>query len=118
MNELALFGFEIALVIGTSFLILLYIGKRLNNILTEICGTAERADFWTGFIRLTFLFLPLLIVLMFGSPTSPEVGAAETARKLLSRLMLGELMTLSVIGFVLWRTIAAMNRAPQEGGQK
>jgi len=110
MNELTLFGTELALVITTSIIVLIYIGKTLRNTLTEICGTSERADFWIAFIRLTFLFLPLLIVLFFGESACPQAAnRTETARKFLALLMFGELMTLSVIGIVLWRAIASMN---------
>lgn len=116
MSELALFGIEVSLVLSSSLIVLIYIGRTLRNILTEICGTNERADFWVGFIKLTFFFLPLLIVLFVGGSISAETSLAEGARRFLTRLLLGELTTLSVIGFVLWRTIATKDRNVKKEG--
>ena len=72
----------------------------------ELCGTADRAGFWIGFTKLMFIFLPLMIVLLFSASDNiaPE-HIIPQIRNILSRVLIGELITLCMVGYVIWKSI-------------
>lgn len=106
MNTLIIFGTEVGLSVIISLCIIFYLGKLLRTILVELCGTADRAGFWMGFTKLMFLFLPLMIVLLFSNSTDTEYIIPQI-RNILSRVLIGELITLCIVGYVIWKSIRA-----------
>ena len=104
MKALIIFGTEIGLAAIISLCIIFYLGKLLRTILVELCGTADRAGFWMGFTKLMFLFLPLMIVLLFSNSMDTEYIIPQI-RNILSRVLIGELITLCIVGYVIWKSI-------------
>ncbi|MDH3975588.1 MAG: hypothetical protein OEV42_15020 [Deltaproteobacteria bacterium] len=116
MEDLVLFGLEVGLSLAASIFVLIYLGGLLKSILTDLCGTEERADFWLGFSKLIFLFFPLLVVIFSSNHSLASTGiTSQMLRSIISKVILGELVTLSIVGFVLWMTIST---TPQEKSQE
>lgn len=115
MNTLIVFGAEVGLSLVISLCIIFYLGKLLRTILVELCGTADRANFWIGFTKLMFMFLPLMIVLLFSSSDNIDTDhIIPQIRNILSRVLIGELATLCMVGYVIWKSIRASTMSSWE----
>jgi hypothetical protein len=106
MDDLAIFGTELGIPLGLSLAVILYLRKRLRRMLTEICGTGERAEFWCGLTNVMLVVAPLLAVLF--APylgRMPHPSALTVLEDTVFRTSLGIALALSVVGAVIWREI-------------
>lgn len=108
MNTLVLFGLEIALCLGISFILIALLRPLLRDVLTDTCGTEKRADFWVMFTQLMLIISPLLVVIYF-APITPfaQLDVAYELKKTLFRTLLGDFSALSAIGWVIWKSISS-----------
>lgn len=101
MNMILFFLLEVLLTFSVSMLVFRYMRPFLNRILVDLCGTEERAQFWTVFSNIILVGLPLLISLSY----QPEASKAEelffeiTHR--ISGNMLGFLFSLLGVGLIV-----------------
>lgn len=101
MNTIFFFLLEVTLTLSISMLVFRYLRPFLVRILVDLCGTEERAQFWTVFSNIILVGLPLLIALTY----QPEANKAEdlffeiTHR--ISGNMLGFLFALITTGFIV-----------------
>ena len=101
MITILFFLLEVILTLSISMLVFRYMRPFLTRILIDLCGTEERAQFWTVFSNIILVGLPLLISLTY----QPEASQAEeiffeiTHR--ISGNMLGFLFALVTTGFVV-----------------
>jgi len=65
MNTVSAFVIEVILTFAVCTLTFRYLRPFLKNILTDLCGTEERAQFWTVFSNILLIGIPLLISLMY-----------------------------------------------------
>ena len=115
MGDLILFGLEVGLSLSASIFVLVYLGGLLKSMLTEVCGTEERADFWLGFSKLVFVFFPLLVVIYAGNYSWTSAGiTSQMLRGITSKVILGELITLSIVGFVIWMSATSQGKEENE----
>jgi len=73
MNNILFFLLEVILTLVICGLVFHYLRPYLNRILVDLCGTEERAQFWTVFSNIILVGLPLLIALTY----QPQAGNAE-----------------------------------------
>ena len=109
MNTGVVFLLEISITLLMVILILGYMRPFLRRILLDLCGTDDRAQFWTAFTNIVLLSLPLISALGFTPPASEENITIEIIHQLRSNLtsfMLG----LALIGFVLLLFSTAASR--------
>ena len=101
MNTIVFFILEVTLTLAISILVFRYMRPFLIRILIDLCGTEERAQFWTVFSNIILVGLPLLISLTY----QPEASQAEeiffeiTHR--ISGNMLGFLFSLLGVGLIV-----------------
>jgi hypothetical protein len=101
MNTILFFLLEVILTLSISILVFRYMRPFLTRILVDLCGTEERAQFWTVFSNIILVGLPLLISLTY----QPEASRAEelffeiTHR--ISGNMLGFLFSLLGVGLIV-----------------
>ena len=101
MNTIVFFILEVTLTLAISILVFRYLRPFLTRILIDLCGTEERAQFWTVFSNIILVGLPLLISLTY----QPEASQAEeiffeiTHR--ISGNMLGFLFSLLGVGLIV-----------------
>jgi hypothetical protein len=91
MNPVTAFLVGIALTSGTVILALLYLRGPLQLILTDLCGTVERARFWAAFSNITLFFVPFALAL----DHQPAVDSARPAA-----FVIGDQVEAAVIGLV------------------
>ncbi len=101
MNTILSFAIEVALTLVISILLVRYLRPFLRRILTDLCGTEERAQFWTAFSNILLIGLPLI----FGLNYQPEAKSTdalffEIAGKLSGNLG-GFLVALIGIGIIV-----------------
>jgi len=101
MKDLTIFSLEIMIPLVMGFGLLYYMRDYLKQVLTDICGTKERSDFWTGFICVLVLLLPMFIVVLFSEEGIYQESAGYIARDIMQRVLFGKLVALSIIGFVI-----------------
>ena len=101
MNSILFFLLEVILTLSISMLVFRYLRPFLTRILVDLCGTEERAQFWTVFSNIVLVGLPLLIAFTY----QPEASQAEALffeiTHRISGNMLGFLMALLVIGCIV-----------------
>ncbi len=100
------FLIEVCLSLTVSIFALWILKGALQNILTDLCREAHRAEFWTRFTLLMLIIGPLLGTFLL-SPDSSYSGnpGADHLREILRHVLMGVFATLSGIGFVIWSSI-------------
>ena len=101
MNSIAFFLLEVVLTFAICGAIFIALRPYLRKILIDLCGTEERAQFWTIFSSILLVGFPLLIALTF----QPQGATAEElffeiARRLSGNL-LGFMFTLVGVGLIV-----------------
>lgn len=120
MNTGLVFLIEISITLLVVILMLAYLRPFLRRILVDICGTEDRAQFWTTFTNIVLLSLPLLAALGFTPPAEgdPVIGVIHQLKSNLTNFLLGMVF----IGFILLifsaSTSGAIKREKQVGQQK
>ncbi len=106
MNSLSIFITGLVLTMILAWLAIAYLHSHLKAILTDLCGTKERAEFWTSFSNVTLFLTPLIFALHFrpgsGSVTMLVYGLSDQV----AAALLGFVAAVVVLGFVVGRFIA------------
>jgi len=97
-NGAAVFGFGIGLTTILSLIVVIYLNRHVRNLLTDLCGTQERADFWRAFSNVVLFLLPLLFVLDFRPDNDVWVWNLTAELK---RGLLGLGLTVVALGIVI-----------------
>ncbi len=87
MNNIILFLIQVVLTCALAFLIVGYLRPYLRKILTDLCGTEERAQFWTAFSNILLIGLPVIFSLNY----EPEATLTEALFFEIARKMSGNL---------------------------
>ena len=73
MNVTAVFASDLAVTIIICAAIVFYLAKPLRSLLIELCGTAERANFWLVFSNVALVLVPVIFALDY----APEAGVSK-----------------------------------------
>ena len=92
MNTIFAFAIEVIITLAICALTFRYMRPFLNRILVDLCGTEERAQFWTVFSNILLVGFPLLVSLMY----QPEASKAEDIFFELTRRTSGNLFSFMV----------------------
>lgn len=105
MNEISTFLLGLGLTIAVTTSALCYLQACMRSILTDLCGTKERAHFWTSFSNVTLFLTPLIFALR----SQPEKGTTATLvyamSDQLSLALLGLVVAIGIVGIVIGRFI-------------
>jgi len=90
----------VLLTMGASLIAVLHFRKPLLAILTDLCGTSPRAQFWASFSNASLMLVPLIVALRF------DVDMHRTApfAAMVSQLQggaIGLVITLAVLGLAM-----------------
>ena len=101
MNTVLSFFIQMAITLVLVALIVTYLRPYLRKILLDLCGTEERAQFWTAFSNILLIGMPLIFALNYRPETrNMEELFFEVAGKLGGNLG-GLLVALVGIGFIV-----------------
>lgn len=73
MNVTSIFLSDLAITIAACTGIVLYVAKHLQSLLIELCGTADRANFWLVFSNVALVLVPVIFALDY----RPEFGPGK-----------------------------------------
>lgn len=73
MNSIVSFFIEVVMTLIIFSLVVAYLRPFLRRILVDLCGTEERAQFWTAFSNILLVGLPLIFALAY----RPEATNSE-----------------------------------------
>ena len=100
-----IFVFDVALTAIFLVAVVVYVKKPLQTLLVELCGTADRANFWLVFSNVALIVVPLIFALDY----KPEFGPANPAifemAAQLKYALIGLVITLGSLALVLSRFI-------------
>jgi hypothetical protein len=96
MNTVTLFFIQLAVTLAACLLLTAYLRPALKRVLTDLCGTDERAQFWTSFSNLLLVLLPVIFSLGF-KPEAAETQVLAVAGQLRWNFF-GFMMALVAIG--------------------
>ena len=117
MNSLAAFGIELLVTLPIGFLLVSYLRPSLCRVLVDLCGTDDRAEFWTAFTSVLLIALPTISALGY-QPLSESLSDRYDALLQLSRQLSRNLMSLVVgligLGLIVSFFALVAPRAPKE----
>lgn len=101
MNTIISFLIQVLLTVALTAVIVGYIRPYLRKVLTDLCGTEERAQFWTVFSNILLIGLPTILALNY----RPEAATLEElffeVAGRLSGTLAGFLFALVCVGIVV-----------------
>jgi len=105
-------AFVVGLIVtmGIVFLALLYLRNPLQVILADLCGTVERARFWTAFSNIIVFLVPVILALDHQpAPNGIESSVFVISGQIESAIT-GLIVSVVIVGLVLsWH----ISRIPQ-----
>lgn len=99
MNEMS-FLLGIAIALAFSLAVVVYLRRRLRTILIDLCGTEDRAGFWTAFSNVTLVLVPLICAL-FERPESGRVLDLFAVASQIQWALIGLVAALALVGLVI-----------------
>jgi hypothetical protein len=91
----------VALVLGGSVVAVLF--RPLFGVVRDLCGTRERALFWSVYLSTILVLVPLLGVAFIGTYGSPTIDFVAFVQRAVFFALLGLTAALVTIGFGIWR---------------
>jgi hypothetical protein len=101
MNEPTIFALGVGGASLISVGVMVYLHRPLRALLTDLCGTADRASFWCAFSNITLFLLPLLFMLDYTPDDSSNLIWLWPLAEIFKRGLLGLSLTVVVLGIVL-----------------
>lgn len=111
MNSVITFLVGLAVTIGVVLVALLYLRNPLQSILTDLCGSTDRARFWTAFSNVTLFLVPLVLALDHQPDPSLKRAAIFTISEQIESAAIGFVVSVIVMGFILSRDISRTDLA-------
>ena len=115
MNPTTTFLVAIVVVTFLSLGLVLYVKTHLKALLIELCGTAERANFWLAFSNVTLVLVPLIFALDY----KPEAGSGQNfvfeMATQLEHAVIGFVIALTLLAIILFRFIPRDKNNVAEG---
>jgi len=91
-------GMVIGLTVLLSSAVTMLLWRPLNTLLTGICGTGDRAHFWTVYSTLFLFLLPMLVVT--ATPIDGDIG--RFVRLSIFFAAFGVSVALVAVGYAIW----------------
>ena len=101
MNNILSFIIEVLISLIISALVVGYLRPHLRKVLIDLCGTEDRAQFWSAFSNILLIGMPMILALNY----KPEANSIEGLFfQILSKIggnFAGMLFALIGIGFIV-----------------
>lgn len=105
MTPSILFLAGLGLTLITVLGIVGYLRAPLHSILTELCGTRERADFWVAFCNVAITLVPMIFAMQYVPQFNNSSGAVLELAAQLKWALAGLLAAVVLVGWILSRFI-------------
>lgn len=101
MSESRVFLSGVGITAVLSLTVVLYLRRHVKTILIDLCGTLERADFWTAFSNVGLVLVPFILALQFGLDVDPGTPVVVVIGRQLAQALIGLVVTMGCLGFVI-----------------
>ena len=101
MNAVVVYLSQLLVTLLISLGVVAWLRPYLGRVLLELCGTAERADFWQVFSSILLVGMPLIFGLGYNPLEAGEGMLFYAAAGQVRANLLGFLLALIGIGFVV-----------------
>jgi hypothetical protein len=101
MNPVIGFVFGLIVTMGVVFLVLLYLRNPLQAILKDLCGTDERARFWTAFSNTVVFLVPLALALDHQPAANGTESSVFVISGQIESAVMGLIVSVMAVGMVL-----------------
>jgi hypothetical protein len=119
MSPSVTFACGLAATLALALAVVRYLTAPLRRQLHELCGSAERADFWTAFSNVTMVLTPLIFAMSTEPGSVPGVPPLLAVIGQLKWSCIGLVASILMLGWILGRFIPRTPPlAPVLAGQK
>ena len=101
MNTIFAFFIEVIFTFIISLLTFWYLRPFLRRILIDLCGSEERAQFWTAFSSIVLIGLPILFALMYQPSSQAGVELFFELTRRISGNLISLMFALVGIGLIV-----------------
>lgn len=101
MNTIVSFLVQLIITFLIVYLIVRYLRPYLRKVLVDLCGTEERAQFWTAFSNILLIGMPLIFALNYTPDAQTAEGLFFDVAGKLSGNLGGLLLALVCIGIIV-----------------
>jgi hypothetical protein len=112
MKDVTLFLTGVGVTSMVSAGVVVYLSRSLNKLLVDLCGTEDRAGFWTAFSNVTLILVPLNFALHHHPEAGEEVPVIYKLAAQIEWALGGLASSVVVLGLVISRFIPASPRVP------
>lgn len=101
MSATGVFLAGVATTAVTSLLVIGYLRGPLRSILTDLCGTLERANFWLAFSNVTLVLVPLIFALSNQTELTSARSAVFEIGAQIRLALIGLVVSVVIVGIVI-----------------
>jgi hypothetical protein len=101
MSPVIAFVTGLAVTMGIVLLALVYLRGPLQAILTDLCGTVERARFWTAFSNVTLFLVPFALALGHQHAAEGSQSPVFAISDQVESAIIGLIISVVILGIVL-----------------
>jgi hypothetical protein len=101
MSEPTIFAIGIFGTATLSVGVMTYLHRPLRSVLTDLCGTPDRAAFWCAFSNITLFLMPVLFMLDYRPEENSSGVWLWSLAEIMKRGLLGLALTVIVLGIVM-----------------
>jgi hypothetical protein len=112
MHASTVFSFGLLLIATLCVAVMAYLNRPLRLVLTDLCGTADRALFWRAFTNITLFLFPLLFMLDYRPEDSSDSAWLWSFAALAKRGVFGLVATVVVLAIVMGSFIRRCDAQP------
>lgn len=105
MQSTTAFLVGLGTTVSVSLVAVVYLRNRLKKVLMDLCGTEDRAAFWTTFSNLLLTVIPAIFALHFQPAEGAEGAWVFAMSRQIEYGLVGLAGTVVMIGFVIRKFI-------------
>lgn len=113
MESLYYFLIELTISISVGWIVIATLSKPLRNLLIDLCGTEDRADFWMTYSNIMLILAPLLANILFGVSGTVKMQDFYFYKTTFGCAIFGIFGALIFIGLQISKTIPAKGKTEE-----
>lgn len=110
MSTITVFLVGLLVTMGIVLAALVYLRNPLFSVLADVCGTADRARFWTAFSNVTLFLVPFALAVSAHPDAKDWSGAVFEIGNQIEWAIIGFVASVLVLGFVVAGDIGRVRR--------
>lgn len=114
MNVSLLFACGLTLTAVVAMGVVRYLNTPLKKQLQELCGNAERAEFWTAFSNVTVVLTPVVFGMLIEPSLEPGVPPLFAVINQLRWGLIGLVISVLILGWILSRFLPRTAVVPSD----